>query len=213
MIKATEYWTESNIEYGLNSLLITIEMFLFCFLDLWAYSWKEFISTSGAPKRQVSIFRASVDALNFFDLFIEVGRNLRWFWHAVILRKEHIRHPEDARFDIHATHEDRRDLVRQETEAVYADADGPSEHVALKSAGLTTYERTSYYNDESDDESELTPNHRYSRNIRGNRLTRPPNSYQEAPTGNPDLYRFSDQDQNMSNDARVSQYLRSTRPM
>lgn len=186
-------------------------MFLFCILDLWAYSWKEFVSKSGAPKRQVSIFRASVDALNFFDLFIEVGRNLRWFWHAVILRKEHIRHPEDARFDIHATSEVRKQLVDQETAAVYEDEEP---NVEMKTATLTTYERAQLYDHDSDDgEEKMTSYLQYPATVRGAFPAAPYRSYAASSRTSSDTasYQPVDNSRRNNDDARVSRYLRDTR--
>jgi len=42
-----------------------------------------------------------LDAFNIFDLFIEVWRNLRWLFLAVILRRPYIRNPESERFNIY----------------------------------------------------------------------------------------------------------------
>lgn len=213
VIKATQYWTQANIEYGLNSLIITVEMFLFCFLDWYAYSWKEFVAVKGQPKRPVSIFRAAVDALNIFDLFVEVGRNLKWFWFAVILRREHVRNPDDARFDIHAPAEHRAELIRQETAAVYGESG--MEDVEMKHAGQSSYERT-WADDDSIDEDEaagLASNPQYpavSHNDRGGGSAY---GYSEPYRQSLDPFSesVSEYDPRQENDARVSEYLRTTR--
>lgn len=181
-------------------------MFLFCFLDLYAYSWREFIAPTGAPKRQTSIFRASVDAFNIFDLFVEVYRNLRWFWKAVVLRQEHIRHPRDARFDIHAPMDHRTELVRQETAAFYGDDDAADEkdfelkHHPQRTA-VTSYERTLADEDDAEDDGDGEE----ARLAHRDRLQYPTPSHALPRSGGGGGSHFRD------DDARMNEYLRLTR--
>ncbi|CCG83548.1 Predicted protein [Taphrina deformans PYCC 5710] len=218
VIKATQYWTQANIEYGLNSLIITIEMFLFCFLDWFAYSYKDFVAKAG-PKRRVSMFMAAVDAFNIFDLFVEVGRNLTWFWHAVILRKDHIRHPADTRFDIHASPEHRAELVRQETAAVHdgrlvGELEGEEDTIELKNPRLTNYERADAYDRESDgEEEEEEEGERELSGLRYPGSTHQPTPYvvPQASAYAADQTRYGNPARTGGADARVSRYLRETR--
>jgi len=74
---------------------------------MFAYSHKEFIK----PNEHTSVFRAAVDAFNIFDLVIEVWKNMKWLFLAVILRRPYVRNPEDARFDIYDAVNGKRDVA------------------------------------------------------------------------------------------------------
>jgi hypothetical protein len=74
---------------------------------MFAFSHKEF----GKPNEHTSVFRSAVDAFNIFDLFIEVWKNLRWLFLAVILRRPYVRNPEDANFDIFDAVNGKRDVA------------------------------------------------------------------------------------------------------
>lgn len=215
VIKATEFWTQANVEYGLNALIITVEMFLFCILDWFAYSHKDFVSRSGMPKRQVSLFRASVDAFNIFDLFVEVGRNLRWFWRAVVLRKRHIRNPEDSRFDIHASQEHRAELLRRETNAVFYDDRDPLDEeeslelkgpLAMAAAADTTTTRTRYQRTHPDED--VTDDDEEDENDDATSLRYPPSTH--GPDGGPPPQQAYISPGLGDPDARVSRHLDDT---
>ncbi|CAE6406203.1 unnamed protein product [Rhizoctonia solani] len=77
IIKATEYWTGSNIADGLNALAITIEMVLFAFFMMWAYPVSEYIrpELSKTPVKQ-----AIIDSLNFSDFVAEIWGSLKFFY-------------------------------------------------------------------------------------------------------------------------------------
>lgn len=49
VIKATKYWTATNIADGLSALTICIEMVFFSGLMLWAYSYKEYKRDGALP--------------------------------------------------------------------------------------------------------------------------------------------------------------------
>ncbi|CAO1634055.1 unnamed protein product [Sympodiomycopsis kandeliae] len=42
VIKATRYWTQTNVSNGLNSLATTLEMILIALFQLWAFPWQEY---------------------------------------------------------------------------------------------------------------------------------------------------------------------------
>ncbi|KAF8752762.1 Pectate lyase [Rhizoctonia solani] len=77
IIKATEYWTGSNIADGLNALAITIEMVLFAFFMMWAYPISEYTRPE-LPK--TSAKRAIIDSLNFGDFVAEIWGSLKFFY-------------------------------------------------------------------------------------------------------------------------------------
>ncbi|KAF9268899.1 DUF300-domain-containing protein [Marasmius fiardii PR-910] len=62
VIKATPYWTTTNIANGLNALAICIEMILFAILMWWAYNVKEYVVDGQPP---TSIWRPLWDSINF----------------------------------------------------------------------------------------------------------------------------------------------------
>jgi len=81
---------------------------------MFAFSHKEFVK----PDEHTSVFRSAIDAFNIFDLFIEVWKNLKWLFLAVILRRPYVRNPEDAKFDIFDAVNGKRDVaIYGETES------------------------------------------------------------------------------------------------
>lgn len=74
---------------------------------MFAFSHREFTKKG----EHTNVFKAALDAFNIFDLFIEVWRNLRWLFLAVVLRRPYIRNPEDARFDLYDAVNGKRDLT------------------------------------------------------------------------------------------------------
>ncbi|KAJ6632276.1 DUF300-domain-containing protein [Mycena sp. CBHHK59/15] len=76
VIKATQYWTETNIANGLNALAICIEMVFFALLMWWAYAPREY-RQPGKP--HTSIWRPLWDSINYMDFAIEIFGSLRYF--------------------------------------------------------------------------------------------------------------------------------------
>ncbi|KAF8993912.1 DUF300-domain-containing protein [Cyathus striatus] len=76
VIKATKYWTETNIANGLNALAICIEMVFFSALMWWAYNIREY-KKPGTPT--TSIWRPLWDSINYTDFFLEIGTSIRFF--------------------------------------------------------------------------------------------------------------------------------------
>ncbi|KAF9244460.1 organic solute transporter Ostalpha-domain-containing protein [Melanogaster broomeanus] len=77
VIKATQYWTSTNIADGLNALAICIEMVFFSMLMMWAYTWNEY-KIEDAPK--TSIWRPLWDSINYTDFLFEIIGSLKFFW-------------------------------------------------------------------------------------------------------------------------------------
>ena len=107
----------SRSQTNYSAIAITVEMYFlrlfvltsrfgFCFLHMFAFSHKDFMKKG----EHTSIFKSALDAFNIFDLFIEVWRNMRWLFLAVVLRRPYVRNPEDARFDIYDALNGKRDV-------------------------------------------------------------------------------------------------------
>ncbi|KAI8970724.1 organic solute transporter Ostalpha-domain-containing protein [Trametes punicea] len=76
VIKATQYWTETNIADGLNALAICIEMVIFSAFMIYAYSWREYV-IPGRPR--TSIWRPIWDSINYSDFAIEILGSIKFF--------------------------------------------------------------------------------------------------------------------------------------
>ncbi|KAF8973229.1 DUF300-domain-containing protein [Flammula alnicola] len=53
VIKATQFWTATNIANGLNALTICIEMILFSAFMMWAYPYNEYKRPAGTPPTSI----------------------------------------------------------------------------------------------------------------------------------------------------------------
>jgi hypothetical protein len=73
-------------------------LLLFAILFVFAYPWKEFRNPDG---KKTNVFKAAVDAFNIFDLFVEVYRNFRWLFLAVVLRRPYSKDPDMDRMDVY----------------------------------------------------------------------------------------------------------------
>jgi len=80
--------------------------FCFCILDWFAFSYKPFVK----PGQHTPFFRSALDAFNIFDLFVEVWKNVRWLFLAVILRRTYIRNPEHETFNIYDAFNGKRNV-------------------------------------------------------------------------------------------------------
>jgi len=88
---------------------------------MFAFSHKEFLQD-----KKTSVLRSAVDAFNIFDLFIEVWRNMKWLFLAVILRRPYIRRAEDGKFDIFDAMNGKREVAAYGNSEAYAMLDVPS---------------------------------------------------------------------------------------
>ncbi|KZT32287.1 DUF300-domain-containing protein [Sistotremastrum suecicum HHB10207 ss-3] len=75
-IKATTYWTQTNVANGLNALCICIEMVFFSAFMLWAYPASDYVDKT---KGHTSIWRPLLDSVNFSDFAIEIWRSTKFF--------------------------------------------------------------------------------------------------------------------------------------
>ncbi|ORY79345.1 organic solute transporter Ostalpha-domain-containing protein [Leucosporidium creatinivorum] len=76
VIKATDYWTATNVADGLQALCTCCEMVGFSALFLWAFSWKSYkeMRPEGAPS--TSVFWAVLDSFNYSDFLVEGWRGI-----------------------------------------------------------------------------------------------------------------------------------------
>ncbi|KAJ7429278.1 DUF300-domain-containing protein [Mycena galericulata] len=86
VIKATEYWSETNIADGLTALTICIEMVFFALGMWWAYAPREY-KRPGEP--HTSIWRPLWDSINYMDFAVEIWGSLRFFFGAARHRSPH----------------------------------------------------------------------------------------------------------------------------
>jgi hypothetical protein len=90
---------------------------------MFAFSHKEFVK----PNEHTSVFKSAVDAFNIFDLFVEVWKNVKWLFLAVILRRPYVRNPEDGKFDIYDAVNGKRDVAVYGDQETYAMLDVPGD--------------------------------------------------------------------------------------
>ncbi|KAK7057130.1 organic solute transporter Ostalpha-domain-containing protein [Favolaschia claudopus] len=80
VLKATDYWTTTNIADGLNALAICIEMIFFSAFMMWAFTSNEYKRKAGTPA--TSIWRPLWDSINYSDFAVEIFGSLRFFMSA-----------------------------------------------------------------------------------------------------------------------------------
>ncbi|KAJ7901884.1 DUF300-domain-containing protein [Mycena olivaceomarginata] len=77
VLKATKYWTVTNIADGLNALAVCIEMIFFSGFMMWAFTWNEYKRKPGTPA--TSIWRPLWDRFVLSDFALEIFGSLRFF--------------------------------------------------------------------------------------------------------------------------------------
>ncbi|KAJ7045567.1 organic solute transporter Ostalpha-domain-containing protein [Mycena alexandri] len=77
VLKATQYWTTTNIANGLNALAVCIEMIFFSALMMWSFTYNEYKRKPGTPA--TSIWRPLWDSINYADFALEIFGSLRFF--------------------------------------------------------------------------------------------------------------------------------------
>ncbi|BGP14568.1 hypothetical protein JCM10213_001917 [Rhodosporidiobolus nylandii] len=80
VIKATEFWTATNVADGLNALCICCEMVLMSIAFAWAFNWREYIEQAPPGARKTNAFWAILDSLNYWDFIVEGGRGIRFLF-------------------------------------------------------------------------------------------------------------------------------------
>ncbi|KAG8827697.1 hypothetical protein FS842_008317 [Serendipita sp. 407] len=102
IIKATDFWTTTNIADGLNALATCIEMVLFAIFMWWAYPSSEYRNKESSASKEggyilaggdmtddekarrkhptTSIWRPLWDSINFSDFAVEIWSSFVFFW-------------------------------------------------------------------------------------------------------------------------------------
>ncbi|KAG8806876.1 hypothetical protein FRC17_004755, partial [Serendipita sp. 399] len=103
VIKATDFWTATNISDGLNALATCIEMVFFAIFMWWAYPVSEYLNKESSASKEggyilaggggmsedekerrkhttTSIWRPLWDSINFSDFAIEIWSSFVFFW-------------------------------------------------------------------------------------------------------------------------------------
>ncbi|KAJ4389913.1 hypothetical protein N0V93_007385 [Gnomoniopsis smithogilvyi] len=116
IIKANSKLAYPDISTGIPALLLSVEMFMFAILHIWAYPWQPYrvdapqvfypapnanaptgkLNEAGPPQGGFLGLWAIVDALNFWDVIKAFGRGLRWLFVGVKRRKEDISYQKNA---------------------------------------------------------------------------------------------------------------------
>ncbi|KAF8520864.1 DUF300-domain-containing protein [Hysterangium stoloniferum] len=76
LVKATKFWTSTNVADGLNALATAVEMVLFSLFMCYAFPVSEYAYVDG-PKRHP--FKALWDSINIWDFVVETWRSLKFF--------------------------------------------------------------------------------------------------------------------------------------
>ncbi|GAA5884830.1 hypothetical protein JCM16303_007291 [Sporobolomyces ruberrimus] len=81
-IKATEFWTATNVADGLSALCTCCEMVIFAFWFMWAFNWSEYsqLRDSHGGGKPTSVLWALIDSFNYWDFLKEGGRGIRFLW-------------------------------------------------------------------------------------------------------------------------------------
>ncbi|KAJ7462358.1 DUF300-domain-containing protein [Mycena galericulata] len=77
VLKATKYWTVTNITNGLNALAVCIEMIFFSALMLWSFNVAPYARPPSSPA--TSVWRPLWDSINFTDFVQEIFGSMRFF--------------------------------------------------------------------------------------------------------------------------------------
>ena len=84
VIKATEYWTATNVSDGLQALCTCVEMVIFSAIFVWAFSWKQYKTLRPvAGGKPTSFWRATLHSLNYSDLVVEAWFGLVFLWNFI----------------------------------------------------------------------------------------------------------------------------------
>ncbi|GAA6037905.1 hypothetical protein JCM8097_009483 [Rhodosporidiobolus ruineniae] len=76
VIKATDYWTATNVADGLNALCICCEMVIMAIAFAWAFNWNEYKAQAPPGAKHTNPFWAVLDSLNYWDFLVEGYRGV-----------------------------------------------------------------------------------------------------------------------------------------
>ncbi|GAA6058754.1 hypothetical protein JCM10212_001870 [Sporobolomyces blumeae] len=100
VIKATEFWTATNVADGLSALCTCCEMVLFSLGFMWAFNWREYTALRPADAKHTSVAWALVDSFNYWDFIKEGWKGIAFLFRFILNRpgtragkKTRSRHP------------------------------------------------------------------------------------------------------------------------
>ncbi|WWD18220.1 hypothetical protein CI109_102670 [Kwoniella shandongensis] len=83
VIKATAYWTATNVSDGLSALCTCVEMVIFSVYMGWAYNWTDYTDRMKNPHQRKTGFKtycqAIWDTINLSDFFVEIYYACKFF--------------------------------------------------------------------------------------------------------------------------------------
>ncbi|KAK8865604.1 hypothetical protein IAR55_000748 [Kwoniella newhampshirensis] len=83
VIKATAYWTATNVSDGLSALCTCVEMVIFSIYMGWAYNWTDYTDRAKNPRQRETGFKtycqAIWDTINLADFFVEIYLACKFF--------------------------------------------------------------------------------------------------------------------------------------
>jgi len=85
VIKATTYWTSTNVADGLQALATCCEMVIFSALMLWSFSSKDYRAMRG-DWHPTNSFKAFLNSQNYWDFIRDIGLALKFYFDAVLGR-------------------------------------------------------------------------------------------------------------------------------
>jgi hypothetical protein len=85
VIKATPYWTSTNVADGLQALCTCCEMVIFSALMLWSFSSKDYRALRGDSPHTNS-FKAFLHTLNYGDFISDIGASLKFYFNSILRR-------------------------------------------------------------------------------------------------------------------------------
>ncbi|GAA5936016.1 OSTA/TMEM184 family protein [Sporobolomyces koalae] len=82
VIKATEYWTATNVADGLSALCTCCEMVIFAACFMWAFNWSEYsqLRPTVGKGKPTSVFWALIDSFNYWDFVKEGGKGIKFLF-------------------------------------------------------------------------------------------------------------------------------------
>lgn len=86
VIKATAYWTATNVADGLQALATCCEMVIFSALMLWSFSSKEYRAMRKDGRPHTNSFKAFLHSQNYWDFIRDTGLALRFYLDSVLGR-------------------------------------------------------------------------------------------------------------------------------
>jgi len=97
VIKATTYWTSTNVADGLQALCTCVEMVFFAAFMLWSFSSKDYRAMRGG-RPHTNSFKAFFHSQNYWDFIKDTGLAFKFFFDYALCRP-YTRSPTQDQFD------------------------------------------------------------------------------------------------------------------